>query len=119
MNTNRITFIDSLKGLTILLVVMGHITEKAIGLSDTPFNEFYASFHMPMFIFLSGLFAYKSFSQWNFAEVATFFKKKVLRIIVPFVTIGGDIFYSPIYKKDAIWKRASADIGFCSHCFTV
>lgn len=88
MNVNRISFIDSLKGITILWVVMGHIAEKSIGLTDTPFNAFYASFHMPLFMFLSGLFAFKAFHNYNAMEYLAFFKKKALRIMVPFIVIG-------------------------------
>ena len=89
MNGNRISYIDNLKGIAILFVVMGHVVEKGIGLSDTPFNRFYASFHMPLFMFLSGVFAYQAVKQCCMAEYMTFYKKKFLRIMVPFVVIGG------------------------------
>lgn len=56
---NRITYIDALKGLAIILVVWGHVAEKSMGVEVMPFNRMYGSFHMPLFIFLSGLFAYK------------------------------------------------------------
>lgn len=48
----RIQFIDRLKGLAIILVVIGHL-----GLSQV--NEgivkFIYTFHMPLFMFLSGI----------------------------------------------------------------
>lgn len=68
---------------------MGHVAEKGIGINDTPFNIFYSSFHMPLFMFLSGIFAYKSFKKCDVAEFVTFLKKKTLRLILPLLTIGG------------------------------
>lgn len=49
----RIQYIDRLKGLAIILVVMGHI----FGFSqpDDPITKFIYTFHMPLFMFLSGL----------------------------------------------------------------
>jgi fucose 4-O-acetylase-like acetyltransferase len=49
----RLQYIDRLKGLAIILVVMGHI----IGFSqpEDGINTFIYTFHMPLFMFLSGL----------------------------------------------------------------
>lgn len=46
----RIDFIDVARGITILLVVLGH----AIGDVSTPLNRWLLSFHMPMFFFITG-----------------------------------------------------------------
>lgn len=93
----RIDYIDKLKGFAILFVVMGHVVEKSLTINNTPFNSFYGSFHMPLFMFLSGIFAYKSFKSFNTNEYASFFKKKALRILVPFLTIGGGYFVSCLW----------------------
>ena len=85
----RVSFIDKLKGLAIIFVVMGHVTEYGLGVKSSPFNLFYHSFHMPLFMFLSGLFAYKSFRSWNLQETLVFLRKKALRILLPFVVVGG------------------------------
>lgn len=49
----RLQYIDRLKGLAIILVVMGHI----FGFSqpEDGINTFIYTFHMPLFMFLSGL----------------------------------------------------------------
>lgn len=49
----RVQYIDRLKGLAIILVVMGHI----FGFSqlEDGINTFIYTFHMPLFMFLSGL----------------------------------------------------------------
>lgn len=95
----RITYIDALKGLAIILVVWGHIAEKSMGINGTPFNWMYGSFHMPLFIFLSGLFAYNGIKgTWEYAF--QFLKKKAIRILLPFVVVGG--FYSLIVEYSLV-----------------
>lgn len=96
----RISFIDKLKGTAILFVVMGHVAEYSFGIKETIFNQFYASFHMPLFMFLSGLFAYKSFEHWNISESISFIKKKFLRVMLPFLTIGG--LYMLLFTTDLV-----------------
>lgn len=55
----RILYIDWLKGIAIILVVMGHVIGFDIYSGDSCMNSFLyrliSSFHMPLFIFLSGL----------------------------------------------------------------
>ena len=41
----RITWIDSARGITIILVVLGHCIEYV----DDPLNKWILSFHMPTF----------------------------------------------------------------------
>lgn len=57
-NKKRLYLIDNIKGLLIVLVVFGHISELFIRL---PFNKILYciiyTFHMPAFVFCSGLFA--------------------------------------------------------------
>ena len=55
--SSRNIYIDSLKGILILLVVLGHFVEQVLGgsaLSKSIFLFIYA-FHMPLFIFLNGI----------------------------------------------------------------
>ena len=85
----RLDYIDKLKGMTILLVVMGHLAEHSMDITTMPFNVMYASFHMPMFMFLSGIFAYKAFTDYSLAEIGAWIRKKFLRVIVPFFIVGG------------------------------
>lgn len=64
---SRIGWVDTAKGLGIILVVLGHVLRGVIGdvlLTRTPTVEFvdtwiYA-FHMPLFFFVSGLFLSRS-----------------------------------------------------------
>ncbi|MBO5950135.1 MAG: acyltransferase family protein [Fibrobacteraceae bacterium] len=76
--TNRLEFIDLAKGLCIMLVVFQHVT-STFGVSDYPFKLGLASFRMPLYFFLSGLF-FKSYS--GFLE---FLEKKFNKLFIPFV----------------------------------
>lgn len=49
--SSRIEYIDRLKGLAILAVVMGHIIYFVFHLSDDPVWGYIYSFHVPLFIF--------------------------------------------------------------------
>lgn len=54
---NRNVYVDNLKGLLIILVVVGHFTDIALDESKALESLFLIiySFHMPLFIFLNGL----------------------------------------------------------------
>ncbi len=80
--------IDILKGVAILLVVLGHSISylgsdnKAWGLV----NEVIYNFHMSIFFFASGFLSYKILSfqkiEWKYL------KGKAIRLIVPYITCG-------------------------------
>lgn len=53
----RVKYIDRMKGLAIILVVMGHVYLFSMGGSACRMTEFISSFHMPLFMFLSGIVA--------------------------------------------------------------
>lgn len=49
----RIEYIDNARGIAMLLVILGHCTQGV----EYTLNHFICSFHMPLFFFLSGIFA--------------------------------------------------------------
>lgn len=74
--TTRIAWVDALKGFAILMVVLGHILQRFYS-DDTLAVRFIYSFHVPLFMFLSGYVSYKIFA-WNSLE------KRFWQLIVPF-----------------------------------
>lgn len=66
----RIQYIDNLKGFTMLLVIIGHITQKMLVFelypSSSPqmtiINRFIYSFHMPLFMMISGFVFHKAYT---------------------------------------------------------
>lgn len=81
--SGRIAEIDAIKGFAILLVVLGHSIQNNITDFDNNilFSVIY-SFHMPLFMFVSGILA---FGRIN-SEHITYLKKKFLFLVVPFLS---------------------------------
>ena len=81
---NRINWVDYAKGAGIILVVYGHVIR---GLQQNLPESFYFisdtlvyGFHMPLFFFLSGLFAEK----WSKRDYKTAIKQKVKMLAYPY-----------------------------------
>lgn len=75
---NRIAFIDRMKGLAIILVVIGHLLKTG---EDGVLYQFIYSFHMPLFMFLSGIVVKDGMS----------FRKllyKMTQFLCPFLVVG-------------------------------
>lgn len=78
MATNRLEWVDTAKGLGLLLVFIGHL--------KTPFGATWVyTFHMPLFFFLSGL-VYKHI-YWS-----EFIGKRFKRLVIPYFSLGVVIF---------------------------
>ena len=67
----RISWIDTTRGIAILLVVFGH----CMGYIDNPINKVILSFHMPLFFFLSGCCAKRK------TDIAAFLKSKIRKLL--------------------------------------
>ncbi len=90
MKKERIKSLDFLKGFAIFLVFVGHAIYRchADAYNDRLFNYIY-SFHMPLFMFISGYFSFKLMNNWN--DI----KKKFYQLVVPIIAysiIAGFIF---------------------------
>lgn len=82
---HRLRYIDRIKGFAILLVVIGHVYIFSFGVTDTLVYKVIASFHMHLFMFISGFVAYVS------PEVEDVYKKVLKRIctyVCPAYLIG-------------------------------
>ena len=99
--TPRIEWVDILKGLAIVLVVVGHM-EYAEGAAN-PGRMLIYSFHMPLFFMLAGYTAALSFSRSG--NLLRFVYRRFLSVMVPYicwmlalpciyVTMGGISHYS-------------------------
>lgn len=88
----RFVDIDCAKGLTIILVVLGHITARDYPLGNEWFiylRKAIYTFHMPLFMFLSGwLFYYSLPSLVNLEDKVSYLTKKAYRLLVPFFLFG-------------------------------
>ena len=85
----RKVFIDYAKGLAILLVVIGHMLQyNLVGTSAKDLFDIIYSFHMPLFMFLSGYVASLTIDK-QLADKILFVKKKAGSLVVPFMFMGG------------------------------
>ena len=86
--TNRLLAFDAIKLFAIFLVIYGHcilhLQNHNYDIKENILYRFVASFHMPLFMALSGYFAQKIIS-FKFSEL---FVKKWNRLIVPSISFG-------------------------------
>lgn len=83
----RIEWLDVMKGVAILLVVLGHVF-NSMGLFSHPLNRWIHLFHMPFFFMLSGFLAINTNKRKQYENI----KNKFFKLMIPFF-VGG-IFYS-------------------------
>ena len=74
MDSNRLNWIDIAKGITILLMILGHTSIPSI------LSNFIWAFHMPLFFIASGWT-----TNWQKADFITFTKRKLRTLLLPFV----------------------------------
>lgn len=80
--------LNILKGIAILLVVIGHSFPNDFNgnFIYEYIHKFIYSFHMPVFFFISGFFAFKIYDK-NFKPLE-FIKNKFKRLIIPYISFS-------------------------------
>lgn len=88
MKKQRFVDIDCVKGLTIILVVLGHIVTRNYPIGDEWFGYVKGgiyTFHMPLFIFLSGwIFNFTYLKIDGIKDTINYILKRAYRLLVPF-----------------------------------
>ncbi|SOD99816.1 acyltransferase family protein [Spirosoma fluviale] len=86
MNPNeRFIYIDRLKGVAIVLVVIGHIIQfNTVESSQNVLFGIIYSFHMPLFMFISGYLAQKTVKDSIYNNYLLFLKKKAQSLLIPY-----------------------------------
>lgn len=87
---------NNLRGIAIILVIVGHSVFKDIITKDSVLNvshlvwgyDFIYTFHMPLFFFISGFFAKKLFEVKDYKSYKNFIVPKLLTIGVPYITFS-------------------------------
>lgn len=101
LKRKRFIDIDCAKGLAIILVVLGHIVARKAPVG----GEWYMyiekaiyTFHMPLFMFLSGWVFYYTIPKSNkFNEIKNFILKKAYRLLVPFFMMGFTVLFGKYF----------------------
>lgn len=85
IKSQRMEWIDALRGFTMILVVANHVS--GIGFDQTLKHSsalsFLVLFRMPLFFFVSGFLAYKASQTWNLRELCSLLLKKMRVQIIP------------------------------------
>lgn len=97
---NRDGRIDSLKGFLIILVVWGHtISDYGNGSLNEATYIFIYLFHMPLFVFISGLFTR------NRSSMSDFWKRDIIKLAIPFVIFQAvSIILALVIYKMKMWN---------------
>jgi len=101
----RLIYIDVLKGIAIILVVMGHMFAPYTDYLYSPVNQLIYSVHMPLFIFLSG-FVFHMPQERN-GTIVTIIKRG-LSLLLPFFCFSAvycfsnDLSYADMLFKNEI-----------------
>lgn len=90
--SSRLLLLDSMQGMTMLLVVVGHLA--VVGMTprwyELQFHTFLYSFHMGVFVFISGYLIRVSYHGVdNLREYGVYIGKKLKKFLIPFLLIGG------------------------------
>lgn len=118
--SNRFNYLDNLKGFLIICVVLGHAIQFSNqDFDNVPLFRFIYSFHMPLFMWVSGYVNYRKETKLNVL------KRRAVQLALPFfvwVTFHSvvvmdlhywvDVFYNPTISVWFIWDL------FLIICFT-
>ncbi len=79
---NRIFWADNLKGFLILLVVLGHSIQYSVhNYGELHIFNYIYSFHMPLFMAISGFVSYKESSLVELGGI----KRSIIQLLMPYV----------------------------------
>ena len=81
--SNRIGYIDALRGMAMILVVYFHIAAYGFGSYEIGYNDIIERFRMPTFFFISGWLFYKAGRIWDRQTITGIFRKKFMVEIIP------------------------------------
>lgn len=86
MKSNRIGWIDNLKGIAILLVVIRHVMQaNIIDCSETAIGNAIFAVQMPLFMAIAGFFSITSDKYYQNAEaLKAYVKKRAIHYMLPF-----------------------------------
>ncbi len=83
MATQRIEYIDAMRGFTMILVVYSHICNYCLGDKWMGWNDVFFLFRLPCFFFISGWLFEDIGRQWNSVTIKRTIKHKFMVQIVP------------------------------------
>jgi len=113
--TQRIEYIDALRGFTMFLVVLNHVAMLCWHITPKmpSFHIYLTQMRMPMFFFISGFVLYKAGVVWNTSHIVAFFKKKIpVQLISPFIFFAVFLHISNVTLYDGMMDKLKAGYWF-------
>lgn len=120
--TQRITYLDSLRGFAILLVIVGHFIQYNYesSIRNDIFNIIY-SFHMPLFFFLSGctrsLQEDKKGNPQSWRELTAFYAGKIKSLLLP--SIAWTLLVPLFFSRTWGWNGSISSFWFLNVLFAI
>lgn len=114
--TQRIGYLDALRGFIMFVIVEFHVTFFCFHASNRvcSFTWYLMQITVPMFFFISGFLAYRRDVKWDLGHLGRFFKKKI-----PFLLVGATLFFLLyVYVFDRGLSNAVFTAGKCGYWFT-
>lgn len=111
MSKQRLVIIDIMQGLAMTLVVLGHHLFAFSPDWYKYFHFYLYTFHMPLFIFISGFlirYSYKDIC--SLRDYIEYVKKRFIKFTIPYIIIG--IIVALISNKLFDWGNILKDIGY-------
>ena len=113
--TKRIEFIDALRGFTMILVVLNHVSFYCLGIDNKipSFHKYLQEIQMPLFFFISGFVLYKPTTQWNGKHMVSLFKSKIpVLLISPLIFMSIYLYINHIPFIEGIYEEAKYGYWF-------
>lgn len=83
MPGQRIEYLDAIRGLAMLFVVMAHIQFFSIGRDFPGLLQLTSLLMIPLFFFVSGFFAYRASAYWTKSNILKTAANKFMSLVVP------------------------------------
>ena len=112
--TQRIGYIDALRGFTMFLVVLEHVAMcwGVVG-KGISIHDYLVQVRMPLFFFISGFVLYKHEVVWNASHIVAFFKKKIpVQLISPFIFFAVFLHVNGIALGDGLMDQYKVGYWF-------
>ena len=113
--TQRIEYIDALRGFTMFLVVLEHVAGMCWGIvgKGISIHDYLVQVRMPLFFFISGFVLYKAGVVWDTRQIVRFFKKKIpVQLISPFIFFALFLHYKDMPLIDGLMDKFKAGYWF-------
>lgn len=113
--TQRIGYIDALRGFTMFLVVLEHVAAMCWGIvgKGISVHDYLVQVRMPLFFFISGFVLYKEGVVWNAGYIAKFFKRKIpVQLLSPFIFFAVFLHVNDVSLANGMMDKYKAGYWF-------